>query len=52
MLYPYTPHPDNKAAIKMYTEEEIKKNNYTVRLSNKRYRSGPSLISLSPLVLR
>ena len=29
-LYPYTPDPSNQAAIQMYTEEEIKKNNYKV----------------------
>eukprot|EP00092_Neocalanus_flemingeri_P071809 GFUD01088285.1.p1 GENE.GFUD01088285.1~~GFUD01088285.1.p1 ORF type:complete len:343 (+),score=100.10 GFUD01088285.1:19-1047(+) len=28
ILYPYTKYPSNKAAIQMYTEEEIKKNNY------------------------
>ena len=34
LLFPYTLHPDNKTAIKMFTEEEIKKNNFIVRLSN------------------
>jgi len=28
LLYPYTKNPNNWAAIKMYTEEEIKKNNF------------------------
>ena len=31
-LYPYTKKSFNQAAIKMYTEEEIKKNNFTVRI--------------------
>ena len=32
MLYPYTGIPSNQAAIKMYTEEEIKKKNFRVRI--------------------
>ena len=35
MLYPYTRIPSNQAAIKMYTEEEIKKKNFRVRILQK-----------------
>ena len=46
-LYPHTPDPLNQAAIKMYTEEEIKNNNLTVRILLKIDNSelNPSLAS-------
>ena len=53
LLFPYTENLANKAAIQMFTEEEIKNNNYTVRLSKERYKhaSDKTLIFLSLLVL-